>query len=306
MSSSKAKLLVIGGTGFIGSYICEEGLKRDMIVSSLSLNSKGSSKNINYIHSNITNLSEISNNIGGQQYDYVINCGGYIDHSEYFNGGRQVINSHLLGLYNIINTLNLSSVARFIHLGSSDEYGLIAAPQLELNACYPISSYAYAKFSASKLFEFLGKYEGYNTSIIRLFLVYGPGQKDNRLLPYLIKKLLDGEEVNLSPGNQLRDFCYIDDIVRGIFCCLESKKNINGEIFNLCSSIPISIKDVAIKTANLINADTLKFGNIDYRRNENMELWGCNNKASDVFLWKPQVSIEEGLKNTINSYKKSY
>tara|TARA_B110000858_G_C17745547_1_gene447127 strand:+ start:362 stop:1273 length:912 start_codon:yes stop_codon:yes gene_type:complete len=303
MSLLGNKLLIIGGTGFIGSYLCEEGLKKGMHVTSLSINSKGTNKNINYINADITNSLNLIDKLSKLNFDYVINCGGYIKHNPYFHGGNLVIKEHLIGLYNIIDSLDLSSLKRFIQIGSSDEYGLISAPQKEDDLCFPTSSYSYSKLSATNLLQSLGKYENFKSTIVRIFLVYGPKQKENRLLPYIIKNFLNRKRINLSPGKQIRDFCFISDIVNGIFKCIETNKDIDGEVFNLSSADPITVKELVSKVANLTNTELPKFGNLDYKVNESMELWGSNDKARKILNWTPKVSIDEGLQKTIDSYK---
>ena len=303
MSLLGNKLLIIGGTGFIGSHLCEEGLKKGMHVTSLSINSRGTNKGINYINADITNSLNLIDKLSKLKFDYVINCGGYINHNLYFHGGNLVIKEHLLGLYNIIDSLDLNSLKRFIQIGSSDEYGLISAPQKEDDLCFPTSPYSYSKLSATNLLQSLGKYEDFRSTIVRIFLAYGPKQKENRLLPYIIKSFLNGDKINLSPGKQIRDFCFISDIVNGIFKCIETNRDIDGEVFNLSSAEPISIKELVSKVANLTNSEIPKFGNLDYKANENMELWGSNDKARKILNWAPEVSIDEGLQKTIDSYK---
>ena len=144
----------------------------------------------------------------------------------------------------------------------------------------------------------LGKNGGYNTVILRVFLAYGPGQKEDRLLPYVIKNLLNNKKVELSEGSQLRDFCYIDDICHAIFLCMVGN-NINGEIFNICSGNGVSVKNIAESLGKLIGNKDFNFSN---KKIENKELWGCNKKSSKILNWEPKVNLIDGLKKTIESY----
>ena len=304
MSLLNEKILVIGGTGFIGTHICIKAVKEGMNVTSVSLNRcKKVIDGVNYLKADITSINDLKASLKNNNFDFVVNCGGYIDHSPYFNGGQNIIQQHLDGVKNLIKVIDLKNIKRFIQIGSSDEYGLISAPQKEEDFCNPISPYSFAKLSSSNLLQMLGRYENYPTCILRFFLVYGPLQKENRLLPYVINNILNNKKINLSGGDQIKDYTYIDDIVDGIFSCLMVDKNINGEIINLCSSNPITIKEIVNKIVELTNTMPLDFGDKDYRPNENMELWGSNNKAKEILNWQPKIDLVNGLKKTIKSYK---
>ncbi len=304
MSFLSYKILIIGGTGFIGSSLCFKALEKGYKVTSISFNNpKKIIKEVEYIKADISKFSELKKKLKKNKFDYIINCGGYIDHSPFHNGGSRVILTHLGGLKNILNILDKKNIKRFIQIGSSDEYGNIKAPQKEIDNCIPVSPYSHAKLSATKMIQMLGTDNTIDACSIRLFLVYGPNQKKDRLLPYVINGLLNNGKLKLSPGKQLRDFTYIDDIVDGIFLCLESKKKLNGEIFNLCSSEPISIEDTIKKIAKIIGVDSPKLGDLKYRDKENMELWGTNDKIKDMLRWSPKIKIVDGLKKTIKSFQ---
>ncbi len=298
MSLLNKNLLVIGGTGFIGAHLCNFAIKKGMRVSSLSLNSKGKNRDINYINADITKIKNLKDCIHNNHFDYVVNCGGYINHKSFNKGGDKVINEHLLGVYNLIKVLNIQSIKKFIQIGSSDEYGIISAPQKETDVCYPITPYAYAKYSSTKFLQMLGKNDSFNTVILRVFLTYGPGQKEDRLLPYVIKNLLKNKKVELSEGSQLRDFCYIDDICNAIFICMETNE-INGEVFNICSGNGVSIRNIVENLGELVGNRNFNYSN---KRVENNELWGCNKKSLQILNWEPKVNLIDGLKKTIESY----
>lgn len=303
MSFTGEKILVIGGSGFIGSHICKKALLNNMQVTCISLNKNLKPLDgVNYLNVNITLIDDLKEALKKKNFDYVVNCGGYIDHRFYVDGGSSVIKQHLDGVNNLINIIDFRNLKRFVQIGSSDEYGLATAPQKEETDCVPISSYSLAKLSSTKLVQMLGKYENYRTCALRLFLVYGPGQKENRLLPYVINSILKKKKLRLTAGEQIRDFTYVDDIVEGIFSSFNLDNKFNGEILNLCSSKPIKIKEIVNQVASLTKSEPLIYGDVAYRNNENMELWGSNKKAQKLLNWQPKKDLIEGLKETINSY----
>ena len=105
-----------------------------------------------------------------------------------------------------------------------------------------------------------------------------------------------------SSGNQVRDFCYITDVVNAIFLALVSKKA-NGEIFNIGSGKPIKIKYVINQVLKIIGKGEAQFGKIKYRKNENMRLYPKIKKAQDRLKWKPKINFNHGIKIVINSYR---
>ena len=127
--------------------------------------------------------------------------------------------------------------------------------------------------------------ERFPVVILRLFLVYGPGQDSSRFLPQIIKGCFSGKEFETSLGEQLRDFCYIDDITDGILKTLKCN-DVNGEVINLASGDPVSIRSVIEKVRNYIGKGRPIFGKIAYRPGENMKLYADTSKAESLLKWK--------------------
>ena len=105
-----------------------------------------------------------------------------------------------------------------------------------------------------------------------------------------------------SKGNQIRDFCYIDDVVKAIFLALNSKKN-NGEVINIGYGKPLKIKNIIQKIQKVIGKGKPQFGKLKYRKDENMNLYPNINKAKAKLKWKPKITFEKGIKIVINSLK---
>lgn len=299
----KLKLLIVGGTGFIGSHLVREGLKRGLDLYSLSLSSsKNAIPGVTYLQADIRNNESIVNAIGSICFDYVIHCGGYINHVNYSNGGDNVIQEHLSSLYFIVKALNRTNLKRFLLIGSSDEYGGAVAPQKESIRELPISPYSFAKVAGAHFLQMLHRTENFPGTIARLFLTYGPGQDDKRFLPQIIKGCLENREFPTSSGEQYRDFCYIDDTVEGIFKILASAV-VSGEVINIASGVKVTIREMIEKVVALVGSGKPKFGEIPYRIGENMALYADVNKANELIEWKASVSLDDGLKKTIEYYR---
>lgn len=289
--------LVLGGNGFIGKNLVKRLASLGASVTSLDLSDPTEKiKSITYF------VADINQKMPALKFDYVFNLSGSIDHSSFAQRGRQAINTHYLGLLNIIEALDMEQLKGFVQIGSSDEYGNNPSPQVESMRESPLSSYSAAKVSASHLVQMLAKYEGFPGTVLRFFLVYGPGQNKQRFLPQVIQGCLEDKLFPTSRGEQLRDFCYIDDIVDAIIMAASNKKA-HGEIFNIASGRPMPVASMIKKVKEMIGAGAPQYGQIPYRLGENMSLYANTSKARDLLGWRPKVDLEQGLSETISYYK---
>ena len=298
-------LLVIGGTGFIGHHVLKASVSKKWSTTSISLNPPSKEREVEgvrYLQLDLCKRDKVQAVIKNETYDYVVNLGGYIDHTLFKDGGRRLIESHFIGLQNLIENLNRERLQRFIQIGSSDEYGNSTAPQSEELREVPISPYSLAKVASTQFLQMLHRTEAFPATILRLFLTYGPGQNNQRFLPQIIQGCLADTKFPTSAGEQLRDFCFVEDTVEAIFLALQNSKA-DGEIFNVASGNPQSIRKLIEQVCALTNSGHPQFGTISYRPGENMELYANVNKIRYTLNWQPKVSLEDGLKKTIDWYK---
>ena len=144
----------------------------------------------------------------------------------------------------------------------------------------------------------LHKTERLPVVILRLFLVYGPGQSKKRFLPQIIDGCFSDSGFPVSGGAQLRDFCYVDDVSRGILMALKNK-DVEGEVINLASGEPISIREIIEIVRDIVGKGRPEFGKIPYRVGENMILYADTKKANKILKWNPETFISDGIKKTI-------
>jgi nucleoside-diphosphate-sugar epimerase len=301
-------ILIIGGTGFIGKHLCMADKLKKFKITVLSkniLNNKDKINGIEYLNQDIENFEKLNLVISSRTFNYIVNLSGYINHSLFSISGSLVIDTHFNGLLNLIKCLNFGKLKHFIQIGSSDEYGNNKAPQVETMRELPISPYAFAKTSSSHFLQMLYKTEKFPVTILRLFLTYGPGQGIDRFLPFIINQCILGNSFPVSKGEQIRDFCFVSDIVDGIIKTLLNKNSF-GEIINLASGNPIKIKSIISLVQDQIGKGKPNFGKIAYRKEENMALFADVAKAHNILKWKPKTVLEDGLRKTIISYKKDF
>ena len=297
-------LLVVGGTGFIGQHLVGAAKLKEWDVTSLSLHLPTDQcriDGVNYQKVDLTDLAAVRANLN-INFDYVVNLGGYIDHTLFNNGGKRLIEQHFDALQNLVEILPRKNLKRFVQIGSSDEYGNTLAPQREDIRESPISPYSLGKLASTHFLQMLHKTENFPAAILRLFLTYGPGQDDKRFLPQIIKGCLHDLPFPTSSGEQLRDFCYVEDTVKAIFLALQSDAS-NGEIFNVASGIPITIRSLIERICLIFGKGQPQFGSIPYRVGENMALYASIKKINEVLGWTPQVSLDEGIKRTVESMR---
>ena len=140
-----------------------------------------------------------------------------------------------------------------------------------------------------------------NTIIFRPFLVFGEMQNKDRFLPYLIDSCKKNKKFKVSRGEQIRDYLYIKDFNNAIIKSINNK-NAYGEVFNIASGRPISIKEVIFNVREIIGKGEPILGGIDYRKGESMELYANIDKARDLLNWQPQFEFKDALKKVIKWY----
>ncbi|MFN0118600.1 MAG: NAD-dependent epimerase/dehydratase family protein [Elusimicrobiota bacterium] len=301
-----ANILVTGGTGFIGSHLVQKLLDmgNDVVVVSHGTRKLPSSSRLEVLTFDLRNQDDCVKNLRGFKFHKIFNLSGYIDHTPFLKGGDQVLSQHFQAVQNIVKSCDRSELKSFVQIGSSDEYGNAIAPQKELDRELPISPYSVGKVAASHFLQMLHRTEAYPAVVVRLFLVYGPGQDQKRFLPQIIKGCLANSSFPSSEGKQLRDFCYIDDIVNGLITSSDTEAA-KGEILNLASGIAISIREVVENVMRQTHGGNPQWGKIPYRSGENMGLYADISKVKRILNWVPSISLDEGIKKTIEFYRVS-
>ncbi len=296
------KILITGGTGFIGYNLAKKCLKLNWSVTSLSSKKPKKLrklKKVNYLICDISDRKKLKKKIK-TNYDYVVNLAGYVDHSHKL----KTMKSHYNGCKNISSLFLKTKIKKFIQIGSCVEYGKISSPQKENdhNKHKTYSVYGSSKLLSTKFLLKLKKKFDFPVSILRLYLVYGPNQDENRVVPITIKNAMRDNNFDCSSGLQFRDFLYIDDLIEAILKILKNKKS-TGEIFNIGSGKPIKVKSLILKICKIIGHGKPKFGIIKFRKDEIKMLYPSIKKAKRILGWKPLVNINLGIKKTIRYYK---
>ena len=298
----KKKILIVGGTGFIGYHLAKKALRKGWEVTSIS--SKAPKKiryitKVKYIFCDISNKKTLKKKIK-KSFNYVVNLGGYVNHSE----KKKTFKSHYVGCKNLAEIFLNTSITSFVQMGSSVEYGNIQSPHKESAKCYPDSLksiYGRAKLLSSIYLINLYKKKNFPSTILRLYLAYGPRQDFNRLLPITIKGCLENKKFPSSDGIQFKDFVHVYDVVDAILKSL-TNKNARGQIINIGSGKPKKIKKVIKYVQKVSGGGYPQFGKIKLRKDEILKTYPNITKAKKKINWQPKISLEKGIKSTIKFY----
>ena len=296
----KNNILVVGGTGFIGYHLANK-LKKNNLVYSISTkkpSKKRNIKGIKYIYCDIYKKKILYKKLNKINFDYIINLGGHIDHSNKL----KTKNSHYYGCKNLVNYFKKKKIKLFIQIGSSLEYGKHKSPHHEKIRCNPKAEYGRSKYNSTKYIIKTDKKKSFPFIILRLYQVYGPNQTIDRLIPIVISSCLKNKKFSCSPGTQIRDFLYVDDLVKLFELIILSKKKIKG-IFNIGSGKPIQVKNVIETIKNKIKKGKPQYGEIKMRKDESKSNYPNLQKIFKLTSWRPKISLKNGLEKTIKFYR---
>ena len=300
------KILIIGGTGFIGFNLLKKLKNLRFSITSISLSYPKKNNlisGVNYIKLDITNKNEIKK-INGN-FDIVINAGGYGGLDGNFRDTNKMYQNQIKGLKNVASFFLKKKIKKFIQVGSSLEYGSVSGIQTEKSySKNPITIYGKSKLNSTNYLKFLNKVFNFPVVVLRLYQVYGPNQKNNRLIPYIIESIIKNKKIFTTRGDQIRDFCYIDDVTEAIIKCFNSKKSI-GEIINIGYGRGYQIKDILKKIFKFFPKYKVKRKvkiNLSSKK-QVKKLVPSIKKAKKILRWSPKISFNEGIKKTINSFK---
>ena len=212
------------------------------------------------------------------------------------------VETNVKGTLNMLQAALDEDVELFVHTSTSETYG--TAQYVPIDEAHPLqgqSPYSASKIGADKLAESYHLSFGLPLVIVRPFNTYGPRQSGRAVIPTIIGQALAGTEIRLGSLEPVRDLTFVSDIVEG-FIRAGRAKNIVGEAINLGCGEGISIGDLVSKIKSLLNLQVPIVQEVQRVRPEKSEVLElvCNGqKAIDLLGWRPKVTLEQGLKETI-------
>jgi len=291
------RILVTGASGFIGSHLCfrlsQQGAEVHAVYRSRHPANPGDQQ---WWQADLANLAEVRKIVQKAQPQLIFHLASHVKGAPNLENVLPTFQSNLQSTVNLL-TLAAETGCRIVLTGS------LAEPEAGNGEICPSAPYAAAKWASSgyaRMFHALYKVPVLNT---RVFMVYGPGQRDlSKLIPYVTLSLLQGKSPKLSSGERLVDWIYVSDVVNG-FLALAQAFDVDGTTLDLGSGSLVSIREIVQQLALLIDSKVnVEFGALPDRPLEPTRVA----KTGETFAkigWKPEVSLQEGLESTVNWYR---
>ncbi len=308
----KTKVLVTGGAGFLGSHLCESLLNNNYDVLCIDNYSTGAKDNIAELLTNPffeATRHEVTMPFY-TEVDQIYNLACPASPIHYQKDPSQTTKTCVHGAINMLGLAKRTN-ARILQASTSEVYGDPEVhPQTEdywgrVNPIGIRSCYDEGKRCAETLFFDYHRQYNLEIKVARIFNTYGPKMNpfDGRVVSNFIVQALTGEDITIyGKGEQTRSFCYVDDLIEGITKLMNSSSDINGPI-NLGNNSEFTMIELAEKVLNLTNSKSkliFKPLPLDDPRQRQPDL----TKAKKELDWQPSVSLDDGLKETINYFKK--
>ncbi|MDN3513531.1 MAG: NAD-dependent 4,6-dehydratase LegB [Candidatus Brocadia sp.] len=312
------KVLVTGSEGFIGSHLVERLLKEHCKIRAFVLYNSFNScgwldtfpkeliKDIEIFTGDIRDPNSVRNALKGIKVVFHLAALIGIPYSYY--SPDSYIDTNIKGTLNILQTCRDFDVERVLITSTSEVYGTAQyVPIDERHPLQPQSPYSATKISADTLAESFYRSFDLPVTIARPFNTYGPRQSARAVIPTIITQLLSGEkEIKLGALYPTRDMVYVNDTVEGFIAIAKSDNSV-GEEINIATQTEISIGELARNIIDKIKPEARVITDKRRVRPEKSEverLMGSNEKIKELTNWKPKYTIDSGLVETIEWFKK--
>jgi len=305
------RVLITGAAGFLGSHLCDRFIKEGLRVVAMDNLITGDLKNIEHLfkleqfefyHHDVSKFIHVPG-----QIDYILHFASPASPIDYLKIPIQTLKVSSLGTHNVLGLARIKN-ARVLVASTSEVYGdPHVHPQTEeywgnVNPVGPRGCYDEAKRFMEAITMAYHDYHGLETRIVRIFNTYGPRMRlnDGRVLPAFIGQALRGEDLTMfGDGSQTRSFCYVDDLVEGIYRLLMSDYHMPVNIGN---PDEISIREFGEEILRLTGADQ-KLISKPLPKDDPKQRQPDISKAKEILGWEPKIKRAEGLRITYQYFK---
>lgn len=304
-------ILITGATGFIGANLAREFVSRNFTVNALIRKASNMWRFADIKDKIIVHTADLNDSkrlaavVHGINPKYIFHLATYGAYPRIETNEKTILETNLIGTSNLLKSTLDIPYRCFINTGSSSEYGIKNKAMKESDALEPNTLYGATKAAATMLCQNYARQYKKPIITLRPFSVYGYYEESFRLIPEVIISCIKQKDVDLSSGEQKRDFIFIEDMIEAYMKAME-KPSASGLVFNVGSGRDITVKEVAGLIHKLMKSkNKLLFGKKNKASFETDVRWKADIKSIKKTLgWEPKTNLVEGLTKTIEWFKK--
>jgi len=295
------KILITGGTGFIGRHCLPLFVEKGYEVHVVSFSKNDFSfPGVHWYQVNLLNSEEAESLVSAVGATHLLHLAWYTEHKKYWTA----LENHdwVRASFDLVKAFRTSGGKRAVIAGTCAEYDWSQGRCNEdITALSPATLYGACRNELRQKIEAFSKETGLSSAWARIFFVYGPAEHPNRLVSSVIASLLKGNPIPCSDGNQKRDFLYVEDVASAFVALMES--DFCGAI-NIGSGVSVSIKDLINTIADKIGRpDLVQLGKLPVNTAEPELLIADVKKIKEKTGWSAGYSLNQGLDKTIQWWR---
>ncbi len=299
--SERKRVLITGGSGFVGANLARELIRQGHTVE-LLVREGYADWRVRDIANKVTVTTGSLSDLAGLRQLMLRAKPEWIFHLAVYgaypaqNDWNTMVETNIVGTSNLLQAARETDFEAFINSGSSSEYGYKTAAPSEDDLVEPNSDYAVSKVAATLKCALIGRSENLPVCTLRLYSVYGPYEEPTRLMPALVVNGLKGTLPPLVDPSIARDFIYVDDVVEAYLAAARNATRFPGHVFNVGSGIQTTLGEaVAAARTGFRISEEPAWGSMR-SRSWDTSVWVCDNRKIVRELgWEPKTSFAQGM-----------
>lgn len=306
------KVLVTGGTGFVGANFVYRFLERGDEVH-LLVRPEARFWRIEPVKERVTlhtvdlaKEEEVQKFISGLKPEIILHFATYGAYQGREQDVETTVRTNVQGTANLMRACAEVGFECFINTGTTSEYGEKDHPMREDELLEPNNLYGVTKATATMFGQFMARKYDLSLVTMRLFSVYGYYEDPRRLVPVVIKACLENSPLSLASASFVRDFIFIEDVMTAYDAAIAHSKNVKGEVFNVGTSVQRTIGDVVAVAKNITGAAIEpSYGAMGAVQHE-PGMWVADiTKIKAILGWEPSFSLEKGMEKNIEWFRRN-
>jgi UDP-glucose 4-epimerase len=298
------RVLVTGGSGFIGSHVVDQLLESGVTVRILDMvypTYWDDDGNLEFYKGSILDFDEVR--MAMNRVDAVIHLAAVANVNAVVDEPHYSENINVRGTVNILEAMRRTDVDRLVYTSTSWVYSDVEEVEVDETTplAHPAHLYTATKITSEFYCQAYSNHYDIDTTIVRYGIPYGPRARSGTVLPIFVRLALDGEDLTVhGSGEQYRNFVYVEDLAKGTVLSL--KPEAVGEVYNLTGDEKISVNQIANTVQELVDRD-IEIVHEDSREGDFSGKDIDNSKATAELGWRPETPFREGVRKYINWYK---